>query len=382
MMARRDRPFKLVIHEGELDRITEWVLASEDIETGGNLFGLWTHSGAPTVQLVVGPGARARHGRTSFFQDVDHVNLVGGQARDRHGLQHVGDWHSHHTIGLKQPSRGDVATAFGVFDTTPLDRFMLMIATIEDLRARRVEVGAFLFERGVDGYRTGRWVVLSGDSPVAGSLRPGDGPSKEPRAKRLKSRSEVKASWQVPRTTLDSPDGSPMTPKPGWYTEDWGTALLRCLDILCQSSFADGRIGLDEASGRLSYRFRSADADVALVFPAAYPHQVAEITVARGGTGRTIPVSANATTAKHLFAALMSAVADAPARQRNDPNTEESHERVEREPAAQADDRTGDPGPVLPGAGVAAPEGPGQDGAGGPVPDQQRTDVSATDHCP
>src|SRR5262249_46028940 len=48
--------FKLLAYEGELDQIAGWASASPDLETGGDLFGFWTHGGAPTVEFVLGPG--------------------------------------------------------------------------------------------------------------------------------------------------------------------------------------------------------------------------------------------------------------------------------------------------------------------------------------
>ena len=60
--------FKVYINEGEWYQICKWVLKHENIETGGDLFGLWLDEHTAVVQFVLGPGEKCRRTTTSFFQ--------------------------------------------------------------------------------------------------------------------------------------------------------------------------------------------------------------------------------------------------------------------------------------------------------------------------
>ncbi len=281
-----DYGFKVLIHQSELDNLAGWVLECPDWETGGALFGFWTHSGSPTVQLVLGPGARARHEVTSFFQDADHLQRVGEHVQGRYGLQHIGSWHSHHQLSLAEPSSGDSSTTRRVFDYTEFPRYVLFIATIRPgIRPDRgggsrwlardrserwtVQVGAFLFERDEPHYRQCRWVVLPDTSPVAESVRR-VGVAGRPR--------QPSVAWSVPRTTLDSSVNQSRAPAPGWYTQPWGTAFLRTLDGKCRARFADCRMTLGSETGELVYALRAGGRTVRVGFPGDFPVGTATFT--------------------------------------------------------------------------------------------------------
>jgi hypothetical protein len=60
--------FKVYINQGEWDQICAWVLKHKDIETGGDLFGLWLDEQTAVVQFVLGPGEECSRTTTSFFQ--------------------------------------------------------------------------------------------------------------------------------------------------------------------------------------------------------------------------------------------------------------------------------------------------------------------------
>ena len=66
------------IYERELDFLKWLVLQKRQIETGGDLFGLWRDEGTAVVQLILGPGEGCRRTATSFHQDVRYLREVGG----------------------------------------------------------------------------------------------------------------------------------------------------------------------------------------------------------------------------------------------------------------------------------------------------------------
>ena len=167
---------KALIYAGEAQRIARFVCEYPDIETGGDLFGYWTHSGAPMVSYAIGPGRGSRHHPTSFYQDADWLHELGVRLYDQHGLQHVGEWHSHHQLGFNHPSQGDIRTVVRGLAAKNWSRFLLMIATLPPLSDGPVLQNYYLVYP--DGrYQPVRIQVLNGGSP----FRTGpDDPKEEP----------------------------------------------------------------------------------------------------------------------------------------------------------------------------------------------------------
>jgi hypothetical protein len=198
---------KIIIYESELDRIAGWAVSSPRIETGGDLFGYRTRSGVSVVTVALGPGPRARHLAAAFFQDTDFLKRTGKMLNQSHGLQYIGEWHSHHQMGLAHPSGGDCDTVATVFKTQPFDDFFLCIVNLRESdgargsRSMQMSAGAFHFVRGQRAPTTAAWVVLEMDSPIAAQIYsdPTLGlPS--PKPQRI---------WTVQRTTLETPSVSP-----------------------------------------------------------------------------------------------------------------------------------------------------------------------------
>ncbi len=156
---------KVIIYESELEKMAQFASLYENIETGGDFFGFWTHSGAPVVQLALGPGAKCRRTSTSFFQDVGYLKRVHAHLYARHGLQNIGEWHSHHKLGLDRPSRGDEATLRKGLHSHGLDKFMLMIATLAK-EERCVYQNYFITTPDGDGSMPLHVKVLRGVSPI------------------------------------------------------------------------------------------------------------------------------------------------------------------------------------------------------------------------
>lgn len=152
--ARRE-PFKVVIHCGELAQIEQWVRRYPDIETGGDIFGLWSKDNTAVVQLVLGPGKDSRRTSVSFFQDAEYLGKAGSHLTEQYGVCHIGEWHSHHSLGLAHPSGGDQNTVWSNMPKYGFKRFIVFIANIDKGRPSRksatvpdlsVGLGCFLFE--------------------------------------------------------------------------------------------------------------------------------------------------------------------------------------------------------------------------------------------
>lgn len=155
---------KAIVYENELEYISKCVLDYPDIETGGDLFGFWTYSGFPVIQYVIGPGKNSNHQVAFFNQDLEYLKEVGDALRETHGLQHIGEWHSHHRLGLAEPSGHDITTVTNAINNYSLGKFFLVITNI---REKSTGINGFTFkkEQGRIFDYTG-WVVLKGESPI------------------------------------------------------------------------------------------------------------------------------------------------------------------------------------------------------------------------
>ena len=142
------REFTVAIYANEYKEICAWVLKNQSLETGGDLFGLWSDDHSAVIQLVLGPGKNCQRTAHSFYQDVEYLEKAGSNLTGREGVCHIGEWHSHHTIGLKRPSGGDEQTVWTNMPKYGLSRFLLFIANIEtqSYGCEAVSVGCFLFE--------------------------------------------------------------------------------------------------------------------------------------------------------------------------------------------------------------------------------------------
>lgn len=153
---------KIIIYQSELDYLSQCILDCPNIETGGNLFGFWTPFGIPVVHYVLGPGPQAVHDVMHFRQDFDFLESHADQLVATHALHHIGSWHSHHSMGLTQPSQGDALSTLEGMRECGLSSFLLLIG---NCRAGKSSVQAYRYHS--DGMSEPlRWVVLPGTSPI------------------------------------------------------------------------------------------------------------------------------------------------------------------------------------------------------------------------
>ena len=187
--SRDQREFTVYMNEGEKYQIEEWVKKYPNIETGGDLFGAWIDDRTAVVQFVLGPGENCRRTSVSFFQKIEYLRDAGSYLKQQHGLCNIGQWHSHHQLGLTQPSGGDRNTVWGNMPNLGLNRYIVFIATITDNSYNRsyfnynqprsyckgrkdnltVKINPYLFEIKPDGRRNdvlhGSVKDLKGNSP-------------------------------------------------------------------------------------------------------------------------------------------------------------------------------------------------------------------------
>ena len=299
---------KIIVYQSELDRIAAWAALSPRIETGGDLFGYRTRSGIPVVTVALGPGPKARHEVASFFQDTNFLKRIGTVLNQSHGLQYIGEWHSHHKMGLAHPSGGDCDTVSKVFETQPFDDFFLCIVNLRACNGTRgnqsmeVTAGAFHFVRSQRTPTTAAWVVLETDSPVAAQIY--SDPSlglRSPQPQRI---------WTVPRTTLDAPSVSPQRdPLGGLMNSSEGNTFFRTVHDSLQKGYGPMEMRVSQ-DGAVSFLCRLDEERFTLNLPNGFPALRAKLV--RGDEEsqltRFLP-SANALNAQSFLSSISDALA-------------------------------------------------------------------------
>ena len=170
-----NREFDVVIYEEDYKELCAWVLRKPHIQTGGDLFGLWANKYGAVIQLVLGPGKGCRRTSTSFYQDVDYLEKDRMHLTQKEGICYIGEWRSHHQLGLARPSGEDENTVWNNMPTYNLTRFVIFIANINHSgQSYSVNVGCFLFEIDSNGKQLpvlpGKFQILNQESPFSGKF--------------------------------------------------------------------------------------------------------------------------------------------------------------------------------------------------------------------
>ena len=151
------------IYKSEISFVLRCILECPHVETGGELFGFWKDDGTPVVVYAIGPGPDANHEVAFFNQDLKYLTHVGSVLAGKYGLEHLGEWHSHHGLGLAHPSGHDAATVAHGVRARGRNRFLLCIGTCSEKSA---SLGGFVFasDQGRN-YAHVDWRIIGVDSP-------------------------------------------------------------------------------------------------------------------------------------------------------------------------------------------------------------------------
>jgi len=132
----------VLVYQSELDYLSRCILDYPHIETG--------------------PGDNANHQPTFFNQDLDYLETVGEILVHEFGLQHIGEWHSHHQLGLAYPSGHDAHTIYDNMLRHNLRWFLLCIGNCTNTTST---INAFNFVESTSCYQESQWEVLPMESP-------------------------------------------------------------------------------------------------------------------------------------------------------------------------------------------------------------------------
>ena len=129
------------IYKSELEAICNQVSLKQyyNIEIGGDLYGLWADDGTPIVFLATGPGPEAVSYEYKFHQDNKAIMQCEKYLFQEYGIQYLGDWHSHHILGLKHPSGGDAKRIQNLLQQPGRHRMIEFIVTHDYSQSSRNE---------------------------------------------------------------------------------------------------------------------------------------------------------------------------------------------------------------------------------------------------
>lgn len=152
----------VLTNQEELNVLSKYILDYPDIETGGQLFGYWTFDGKPVVLFVLGPGAKAGHYSAFFMQDIEYLKKRALILKQKYGLDHIGEWHSHHQLGLSYPSSHDAHNISTNMRKLGYSKFLLCIGTCTKTES---SINAFMFYSEKSEYDNIPWLIKNIDSP-------------------------------------------------------------------------------------------------------------------------------------------------------------------------------------------------------------------------
>ena len=159
----------LTIWESELRAIAVETSAWT-IETGGDLFGRW--QGAPIVFLATKAGPKAQRSNAHFRLDVDYLRQLSEPLATQWALRYFGDWHSHHRLGLLEPSSGDRRRIRQLGNRNQFAGMAEIIVTTEGSQHQPiVRLHPWFYDLSVEGDPTAMAVkVIPGCSPIRQAL--------------------------------------------------------------------------------------------------------------------------------------------------------------------------------------------------------------------
>jgi hypothetical protein len=159
----------LIIWESELRAIAVETSAWT-IETGGDLFGRW-HT-APMVFLATKAGPKAQRSNAHFRLDVDYLRQLSEPLATQWALRYFGDWHSHHRLGLLEPSSGDRRRIRQLGNRNQFLGMAEIIVTTEGSQQQPiVRLHPWFYDLSEEGEPTAMTVkVLPGCSPIRQAL--------------------------------------------------------------------------------------------------------------------------------------------------------------------------------------------------------------------
>lgn len=215
---------------------------------------------------AIGPGPLANHQVTFFNQDVDYLLNVGTALLQRYGLQHIGEWHSHHQLGLAHPSGHDASNMQMVVNQKHLGKFLLCIGNCD---AHASTLNAFNFMEGEQSYQQASWMIKEMDSPYRRLV--------DYELRNILVHPHCMAPNMIGLKILE--EDKPLFRHDYWLCDKQNNlALKKIVDFLCQ--FADNKgceVKLDTLGYVHLFVNKSGESKEEIFFPVGFPHEAPEV---------------------------------------------------------------------------------------------------------
>ena len=140
------------IYESELQAMAYEAGKYPDCETGGDLYGLWNAGGSPVVFLATGPGPDATHQNAHYQMDIKYEQQCEATLIRQFGIHYLGDWHSHHRLGIYEPSDGDRRRIQKIFSRNRQITHMaeIIVNHVDGIHKQEM-VSAYIYDRSIKG---------------------------------------------------------------------------------------------------------------------------------------------------------------------------------------------------------------------------------------
>lgn len=122
----------LSIYESEIMQMAGLTAHWDDKETGGAMFGLFSHAGRPVIMFITGPGPGAVHEGGSFCPDIDFLMKAVDFMKKKYGLQYAGNFHSHHYLQIKGLSSPDIKNTQSIGSKNGYRSLCQIVSTFEN----------------------------------------------------------------------------------------------------------------------------------------------------------------------------------------------------------------------------------------------------------
>merc|ERR1712130_160604 len=167
IVKRNSQPSILncTVYDGDLFEVYSNTAQYPTVETGGDLFGVFTEDGNVMISRIIGPGPKSSHLVTHFTQDADFL-LNEKERLQGHNLKRIGSWHSHHKLSGQEPTASDCEEVSFLMESQQLDKFVQMITYTDD-HTQKVSAKAYLFQRGSKDFVPLTLNILTGLSPFS-----------------------------------------------------------------------------------------------------------------------------------------------------------------------------------------------------------------------
>lgn len=141
----------LVIFQSELEAIAGLAASAGAIETGGDLYGLFSHARRPVITLAVPAGPGAIHDHAHFRQDIEYTKQTSNMLRQQYAIQYIGNHHSHHNLGIKGLSGGDIRSTHSIAAKNGYRNMCQILVTFDGESPSRG------WRHQAEGNRQGKW---------------------------------------------------------------------------------------------------------------------------------------------------------------------------------------------------------------------------------